>query len=133
MHTVHQLQLFSLYVGWLSLTGGIVSGALMGLFFLRENWLGGYGSHQRRLIRLAHISFFGLAFLNLAFAGTVGVVPFGERLASIISLCLAIGAVTMPLCCILCAWKKSLRVFFPIPVGSLLVAVALILGTWPHS
>ena len=33
----------------------------------REDWLGGYGSFKRRLYRLAHISFFGLAIVNLMF------------------------------------------------------------------
>src|ERR1700760_912284 len=133
MQSLYQLQLFSLHVGWLSLAGGIVSGALIGLFFLKEDWLGGYGSHRRRLLRLGHISFFGLAFLNLAYAGTAAVVPFGPKAAWTIALCLAAGAITMPVCCLLCAWRKSLRLFFPIPVASLLTAVTLILMAWPKS
>ena len=133
MQTLYQVQLFSLYVAWLGLTAGIVSGVVMGLFFLKEDWLGGYNSHPRRLIRLGHISFFGLAFLNLAFAGTLTIVPFAIGPAWIIGLCLAAGAITMPLCCLLCAWRKRLHVFFPIPVASLLVAVTLIFQAWPQS
>lgn len=133
MQTLYQLQLFSLHIAWLGLAAGIVSGALVGVFFLKENWLGGYGSQTRRLLRLAHISFFGLAFLNLAFAGTVAVVPFGPRPAWTIAVCLAVGTFTMPVCCLLCAWRKWLRVFFPIPVASLLIAVALVLRNWPRS
>ena len=132
MQTLYQLQLFSLHFGWLGLAAGIASGAFMGPFFLRENWLGGYGSHPRRLLRLGHISFFGLAFLNLAFAGTVGLVPFGSRTAWCIGLCLAAGALTMPICCVLCAWRRSFRLLFPIPVTSLIVAISLILIRWPN-
>ena len=133
MQTLYQMQLFSLHVGWLGLTAGVISGTVMGLFFFREKWLGGYGSHPRRMVRLGHISLFGLAFLNFAYAGTVALVPFGARSAWSIAVCLALGAITMPICCLLCAWRKWLGLFFPIPVTSLLVAVILILRGWPPS
>jgi len=56
---------WNLLAGWIATLAGIVSGAVMGLFFLREEWLGGYSSHPRRLLRLGHISFFGLGFTNV--------------------------------------------------------------------
>jgi len=133
MQTLIQLQLFSLHVGWLAVAAGVVSGTVTGALFLRENWLGGYGSHPRRLLRLGHISFFGLGFLNLAYAGTVALVSFPPKSAWCIALCLAAGAVTMPICCLLCAWKKAMGGWFVIPVGTLFVALALILRGWPHS
>lgn len=49
---------------------GALSGAIVGLFFYRDEWMGGYNSWRRRLTRLGHISFFGLGFLNLIFAAT---------------------------------------------------------------
>jgi hypothetical protein len=42
----------------------------LGLFFHRENWLGGYASHARRMYRLDHISFFELGLVNWMFHGT---------------------------------------------------------------
>ena len=44
--------------GWLGMLLGVLSGAIIGLFFHREDWMGGYGSYRRRLTRLGHISFF---------------------------------------------------------------------------
>lgn len=37
----------------------------LGLKFQRDGWLGGYASFAGRLIRLGHISFIGLGFLNI--------------------------------------------------------------------
>ncbi len=59
---------FSLRAGWLGMLGGVLSGAVIGLFFLKPDWMGGYGSQPRRLVRLGHISFFGIGLINLFFA-----------------------------------------------------------------
>ena len=57
----------NLVMAWIWILLGFLSGSVLGLFFARENWLGGYASFKRRLYRLAHISFFGLGLANLAF------------------------------------------------------------------
>jgi hypothetical protein len=101
----------------------MLSGTVFGLFFHQETWLGGYNSWPRRLLRLGHISFFGIALLNLAFAVTLrltGDVP-GHRVASHL---LVAGAVLMPTVCALAAWKKPLRHLFFLPVLSLVGAAA---------
>jgi hypothetical protein len=125
---MHNPQLCSLHLlaAWVGFLCGVLSGAAVGLFFHREDWLGGYSSFPRRLIRLGHISFFGLGLLNALFALTVAVVPVVELLGRLASIGLLTGAVTMPLCCFASAWRKPLRCLFPIPVTSLLGAVSLI-------
>ena len=40
-------------IGWCAMLGGVVSGAIIGLFFHQEKWAGGYGSFQRRLMRFS--------------------------------------------------------------------------------
>lgn len=70
-----------LVVGWTGMLAGGLSGAALGLFFHREEWMGGYGRFRRRLARLGHISFFGLGFLNLRFAFTWGVAGLGGAVA----------------------------------------------------
>lgn len=107
---------------WIGVVLGIVSGCLLGVGFLREDWLGGYTSPRRRLYRLAHISFFGLAVLNYLFYATVrhtGLVPAEVVLPAIGFL---VGAATMPLVCILTAHWQLCRFGFVVPVGSLLLA-----------
>ena len=54
--------------GWIGICVGCAAGAAQGLFFHDENWLGGYNSWARRMLRLGHISLVGLGLLNLAFA-----------------------------------------------------------------
>ena len=119
----------NLDAGWIGILLGFVAGAVPGLFFWRENWLGGYGSWRRRLVRLAHISFFGLGFINIAFALTSAQWGFGEAgyPCALASPLLVIGAAAMPAVCYLAAWKQPLRHLFPIPVVSLLAGASLFL------
>src|SRR3989442_14985914 len=70
-----QVAHFNLVIAWLWIVFGFASGFLLGLNFQREDWLGGYSSLKRRLYRLGHISFFGLAIINLLFYFTAQTFP----------------------------------------------------------
>lgn len=117
----------NLIASWLGVVLGIVSGMLLGLGFLRDDFLGGYGSVKRRLYRLAHISFFGLAFLNFLFWLTVRLEGLDGPLIPTASTAMLIGAATMPLFCILTASIPKARHGFAIPVLSLLLGSGIIL------
>ena len=113
---------------WLGILCGVLSGVAAGLFFHRDEWLGGYGSSRRRLARLGHVSFFGIAFLNLAFAWTVGR-PAWVPPSHVPSVALAVAQGLMPLVCFLAAWRRPMRHLFFLPVGCVLVgAGGLLLG-----
>jgi hypothetical protein len=128
-----QVPNLNLMAGWLGMLAGVLSGAILGLFFHREDWMGGYGSYRRRLARLGHIAFFGLGFLNLIFAATATQLPLAGRALAIASWALVLGATTMPLCCFLSAWRKPLRHLFPIPVLSITTGLlAILIGGWPR-
>jgi hypothetical protein len=113
--------------GWLGMLGGVVSGAIIGLFFYREDWMGGYQSWRRRLTRLGHISFFGIGLLNLLFALTSRDLPLAGGCFRVASWALVFGAITMPLCCFLSAWRKPWRHLFPVPVLSVTTGIVSIL------
>jgi hypothetical protein len=119
---------FNVALAWVWIVLGFISGMVMGLNFHRENWLGGYASHQRRLYRLGHISFFGLGAINLLFVFTLQAFTnqyaCGTATAPVASIAFAVGTVTMPLCCAVAAHKKDARTLFAIPVTSLLVGGA---------
>ena len=123
---------FNLALGWLWILLGFVSGAALGMFFHREEWLGGYSSLTRRLYRLGHIAFFALGALNILFFFTFDHLPASAFPAES-SAALAIGTVTMPLCCFLMAHWRGTRLLFSIPVLSLVASgfltVAAILKT----
>jgi hypothetical protein len=112
----------NLLLAWLWIAMGILSGMLLGLGFHREQWLGGYASFRRRLYRLGHISFFGLALLNLGFFFTVRAVEIAAGLGAVGSWGFVIGALTMPFCCLVMAHRPSCYLLFAIPVLSLATA-----------
>ena len=118
----------SLVAGWIGMAGGILSGALIGLFFHQEQWLGGYNSYRRRLYRLGHISFFGIGFINLFFALSASMLDLSPYYHNLAAGSLIIGAITMPLICFLSGWKQPFRHLFFIPVVSRAIAVGIILS-----
>jgi uncharacterized membrane protein YdcZ (DUF606 family) len=117
----------NLFLAWLWILLGFVSGMALGMFFHHENWLGGYGSFKRRIYRLAHISFFGLGAVNLLFWLMLQKVFLAEPLAEIASWLFIVGAVTMPLCCGVMAHFPKARVIFAAPVLCLILGGVLTL------
>ena len=111
--------------GWIWILTGFVSGFLLGLGFRRDEWMGGYGSFRRRLIRLGHVSFVGLGFLNILFALGGSRTALDGPALSAASWALVAGGVTMPLCCGLMAWRRGFYLLFGVPVASTLVGAAL--------
>ena len=116
----------NLVMAWIWILLGFLSGSVLGLFFARENWLGGYASFKRRLYRLAHISFFGLGLANLAFYFTAqtGTPASGLEAASWLFVA---GAITMPICCVVMAHFPKALLLFGVPVLSLVAGGALVL------
>jgi hypothetical protein len=118
--------IMNLYAAWIAFLLGGLAGAVTGLFFHDESWLGGYGSWRRRMTRLGHIAFFGLGLINLAFALTVNVLHL-ESGVLISSYLLLIGAAAMPLVCYLSAFKTSFRHLFFIPALATIGGIAMFL------
>jgi hypothetical protein len=112
-----------LYVGWIAILAGLLTGTGLGLGFHDAEWLGGYQSWRRRLLRLTHISMVGTGLLNLAVSASAAQLdPAGVPPVS--SLALIVGTIAMPGVCALSAWKQPFRHLFFIPVLSLVLAVA---------
>ena len=116
--------MINIQVAWVGFLLGCLAGAIPGLFFHNSDWLGGYASWQRRMIRLAHIAFFGIGFINLLFALTLRTLGLDAGFQST-SILLIVGAVTMPAVCYLSAWKPAFRNLFFIPAMSVTVGIAL--------
>jgi hypothetical protein len=118
----------NLYAAWIGIFLGLIAGALPGLFFHKSDWLGGYSSWPRRMVRLAHISFLGLAFINLAFALSAPLLGLADADLLWPSRLLLLGATSMPLVCYLAAFRPASRHLFFIPVGSLILGIGLLLS-----
>jgi len=116
----------NLYASWIGILLGFAAGTIQGSFFHDDLWLGGYASWPRRLTRLGHISFFGIAFVNLAYVATVRLLPVADP-GFWPSRLFILGAITMPLVCYLAAFWKRMRHLFAVPVLSLLAAAVILL------
>ena len=117
--------MINISAAWIGFLLGCISGAVPGLFFHGQDWLGGYASWPRRLIRLAHLSFFGIGFLNLGMGLTGHALSIASTPASILMLA---GAVTMPLVCYASALRPVFRHLFFIPAGSVMLSIILFIG-----
>jgi hypothetical protein len=109
---------------WAGILLGFLVGSAMGLRFYDPQWLGGYGSWPRRMLRLGHVSMVALPLLN--FASVFSVAHFhleGGGIKALLGL-LLVGQVSMPLVCFLSAYKPGFRRLFPVPVVSLTAAAA---------
>jgi hypothetical protein len=106
------------YFGWSLILTAFLTGVFLGLFFYREDFLGGYSSFRRRLARLGHIALAALGMLNVLY----GLSPPAMQ-TSISSLGFMIGGAAMPAVCFLTSWRVGFRHLFFIPVGALTVAV----------
>lgn len=114
--------MINIWAAWIGFAFGCISGVIPGLFFHKYGWLGGYTSWPRRLIRLAHIAFFGIGFLNLGLGLTCRVLGIDPGAASVLML---VGAATMPAVCYLSAFKPIFRHLFFIPAGSVLLSIIM--------
>jgi len=121
------IMMTNLLAAWIGLMLGCVAGAIPGLFFHNNDWLGGYASWRRRMMRLGHISFFGIGFINLLFALTARALGLEAGLQGA-SILLLLGAVAMPTVCYLSAWMPVFRHLFFIPAMSVTIGIALF--TW---
>ena len=76
------------------------------------------------MMRLGHISFFGIGFLNLSLALTSSLLG-GVSGYAVASSLMLLGAVTMPTVCYLSAWRPAFRHLFAIPALSVTISIAV--------
>ena len=108
--------------GWWLVLAGFATGAVIGLSFHRDDFLGGYHSFRRRLVRLGHIALAALGIMNVVFSLSPWP-PAGTSLGTAASICFVAGGVTMPAACFLTAWRQRFRQVFAVPVIALMLAV----------
>ncbi len=117
------------HFGWWLILSAFGSGAIIGLFFHKEEFLGGYSSFRRRLLRLGHISQAALGMMNVLFSIST---PAGNSFDSqVASWGFIVGGIAMPTVCFLSAWKKDFRHLFFIPVVALMIGVIQTLRNGP--
>ena len=118
------------YFGWGMILTAFVTGAVLGLFFCREDFLGGYVSFRRRMLRLGHISLAALGMINILYSLSPMASEPSLR-TRVASLSFIIGGFTMPAVCFLSSWRVGFRHLFFIPVSALVIAVIQALRIGP--
>jgi hypothetical protein len=118
------------YCGWGMMLTAFLTGAALGLRFHREDFLGGYASFRRRLLRLGHIALAALGMLNIVYSLSPQA-SAASREAQVASFGFVIGGVTMPAVCFLTSWRSGFRHLFFIPVSALILAVVQTLRMGP--
>ena len=119
------------YAGWTMILWAFVTGAGIGLYFHREDWLGGYLSFRRRILRLGHIALAALGMMNVLYS--LSPWPASESYqATQASWGLLVGGVAMPAVCFLTAYRQSFRHLFFVPVSALVIAtLSILMGAPP--
>lgn len=56
------------YAGWISILLAFITGAILGTFFYRREWMGGYDSFRRQITRLGHIALAALGTMNVVYS-----------------------------------------------------------------
>src|SRR5437762_12359317 len=118
------------YAGWGMILTAFVTGAILGLFFYREGFLGGYTSFRRRILRLGHIALAALGMINVLYSLSP-LAAESSLQTRVASLGFVIGGVTMPAVCFLSAWRVGFRYWFFVPVTALVTAVVQTLQMGP--
>ena len=82
--------------GWVCILASVAMGLWMGLRFQQEDWLGGYGTLRRRMVRLAHIALAALGIVNIEFGRSVGELALSSELVRAISAAFIVAGISMP-------------------------------------
>ena len=123
------LVMVNLAFGWVWITMGFLSGALLGMGFHRETFMGGYDSWSRRMARLGHIAFFGLGILNLLLARelaggvTGGAIARGP--ARLASMTMNFGNVFLPLTLFAASAWRPAKYAMSLPATAVFVALSI--------
>jgi hypothetical protein len=131
--TVRRLTALNRSIALTSLALGALSGMLIGLWSFGgpapvPDAIGDYGDLSRRLLRLGHIAFFGLAFLNLILARQIPSLPLGLKAMCGALGCMNLGNVALPAALIAAAfWEPGKYLTVP---PAFAVTLALCIAAW---
>ena len=117
----------SVAIGWWLITSGFLTGAGFGLLAQSEDWLGGYSSRSRRLVRLGHIALVALGALNVVWPLTT-TAQKATSLTPVITWAFILGGLTMGPACFLTAFWWRGRAVFLVPSTALIVGA--LLASW---
>ncbi|MHC4409829.1 MAG: hypothetical protein ACYS0E_03695 [Planctomycetota bacterium] len=116
-------------VAWTGMAVGAALGMILGLWSFDgpaavPGFLGAYDDTARRLMRLGHIAFFGLGFINLLLARELPSLP--KRVRRIAGRAMNIGNLGLPLTLVIASMVPPIKYLMPIPASAVLLALVLV-------
>ncbi len=122
---------YNVLTGWL----GMILGVLLGMvFWLRaesRDWADGYGSFRRQALRLAHIAAFALGMVNVLYGSSARALDLLPAWAAVTgSVAMILGGLLMPAVCLAAAWRRPLKLLFPLPASCVLAALVIQAWAW---
>ncbi len=121
--------------GWSWMCFGFIMGMVMGTrveqFGMNTldrgpDWLGGYESVPRRLLRLAHVAFIMLPLLNIVFGQHIDAALVSLEWKRVASGSMIFGAIGIPLLCLAAVFYRPAKVLLGVPATAVLVANLII-------
>ena len=110
---------WNILFGWCWINIGFIMGMVMGMKFKNPDWLGGYASWERRMLRLSHVAFIFLSILNIVYGHELANVQMSETLKQLGSILIIIGAVGIPTIVFISAFYKKILYWLAIPIIAL--------------
>lgn len=116
-------------VAWAGMAVGAALGMVLGLWSFDgplpvPAFLGDYGSTARRLMRLGHIAFFGLGFINLLLARELPALP--ARTRRLAGASMNFGNLGLPLTLLVASAIPPVKYLMVLPAGAVLLALILV-------
>jgi len=117
-------------VAWCGFFLGAATGSVMGLWSFDgpvspPAGLTNYGDTSRRLLRLGHIAFFGIGYLNLMLAAELPSLSLGETLKRAAARSMNMANVFLPITLMAAALVAPVKYLLPVPATALTVSLAL--------
>ncbi len=123
-------------IAWTSMVLGAATGLVLGLWSFdgplsEPAWLGAYDDTPRRLARLGHVAFFGLALVNLQLARSLHELGLCAAALRVTATAMNLGNVLLPITLFAAAVFPAAKYLLPLPALSICVALAMAaFGFW---
>jgi len=115
----HSIGYANIIFGWCWINIGFIMGMVIGMKFEKANWLGGYASWERRMLRLSHVAFIFLSILNIVYGHELMNVNLSETWKQAGSILIIIGAIGIPVIVFIAAFYKKILYYLAIPIIAL--------------
>jgi len=123
-------------IAWTGMAIGAALGMTLGLWSFDgplgvPAFLGDYDETARRLMRLGHIAFFGLGFVNLLLARELpGLAPRARRVAG---AAMNFGNLGLPLTLVAASIWAPIKFAMPLPASAVLLALVVVAAGVRHA